>query len=257
MNAGVEPGRFASLERLLPEGALEALGSAVVAVVGLGGVGSWCAEALARCGVGRLVLIDPDTVCRTNINRQVHALEGTIGELKTSVMAERIRQIAPGVEVEEVSGFVTPGNAMEVVQEVWDFVVDAIDRAASKAALLEACRVKGVAAVSCGGSAGRLNSAGVQVRDLGESGGDPLLKETRRILRRVYGWPAEARCKMGVAAVFSSEPMRVPSGACVGGGVPGQRLSCEHGLGSAVFVTAVFGLVAAGVVVRALAGVGD
>ena len=240
---------FASLDRLLPDGARERLAAATVAVVGLGGVGSWTVEALARSGVGGLVLIDPDTVCRSNINRQLPALESTIGRGKAEVLAERVRQIQPTLEVRYIERFLTPGNAGDLLDPTWDFVVDAIDRMSAKAALLATCRKLQIPVVTVGGSGGRLDPTQLQVRDLGRSGGDELLRLVRRKLRRDHGWEGGADNHYGIPTVFSTEPMRLPAIDCEATGVR----NCDHGLGSAVFVTAAFGLAAAGVVIRQLA----
>lgn len=242
---------FASLDRLLPAGARELLARATVAVVGVGGVGSWTVEALARCGVGRLVLIDPDAVCRSNINRQLPALATTIGRSKTEVLAERVLSIHPELRVECVERFLTPSNARVLVQPGWDFVVDAIDRMSAKAALLATCREREVRVVTVGGSAGRLDPTRLEVADLGRSGSDELLRLVRRKLRRDYGWAGGENQHYGIPTVFSREIMQLPE--CREGEAIEVR-NCDHGLGSAVFVTAAFGLAAAGVVVRGIAG---
>lgn len=240
---------------MLPEGAGQRLARAHVAVVGVGGVGSWTVEALARCGVGKLTLIDPDTVCASNINRQLPALRSTVGMEKIEVLASRVRDINPDVCVGLHPVFLTKNNADALLSPGFDYVVDAVDRMSVKALILARCREGQVPVVTMGGSGGRLDPSQIEVRDLGRSGGDELLRLVRRKLRRDHGWEGGDGNLYGVPAVFSREPMRIPGQApCCPGQPDGVslRMGCEGALGSAVFVTAAFGMFAAGVVVREL-----
>lgn len=259
--------RFRAVDRLLGEGSAHRLRASHVAVVGLGGVGSWVVEALARSGVGRLTLIDLDEVCLSNVNRQLPALDGTIGRFKAEVLAERVIAINPGCEVRPVIDFFTEASADRLLDGHYDVVVDAIDAVANKCRLIAGCRVRSLPVVVCGGAGGRRDPTRVRLADLAETSHDRLLAEVRRRLRREHGFPA-AGSKLGVPCVFSSEPLAVPptDSACVRSEegaatetetttpkppVP-RRLNCEGGLGSAVFVTGAFGFAAAAWTVESL-----
>ena len=258
--------RFRGVERLYGTGAVERLGRGHVAVVGLGGVGSWVVEALARTGVGRLTLIDLDEVCLTNVNRQLPALDGTIGRFKAEVLAERVRAIHPACEVRAVVEFFTESSADRLLGEGYDVVVDAIDALANKCRLIAGCRRRSFPVVVCGGAGGRRDPTAVRRADLAEASHDRLLSEVRRRLRREHGFP-EAGTTFGVPCVFSTEAVAVPdvgSGCGVSADVSGatglagaisgesRRLGCETGLGSAAFVTGAFGLAAAACAVERL-----
>ncbi len=250
--------RFRGVERLYGKGALERLGSAHVAVVGLGGVGSWIVECMARSGLGALTLIDLDEVCLTNVNRQLPALDGAIGRFKAEVLAERVMAIHPGCRVEPVIEFFTESTADRLLGPGYDVVVDAIDVVANKCRLIAGCRARGIPVVVCGAAGGRRDPTRLRWADLAEATHDRLLAEVRRRLRREHGFPAIG-APMGVPCVFSTEtpvvPDRDPTQVCeTGGGTDGsvpeggavsRRLGCETGLGSAAHVTGAFGLAAA------------
>jgi len=253
------PTGFDGFFRMLDQDGAKRLANARVAVIGVGGVGSWTVEALARCGIGRITLVDPDTVCTSNINRQLPALRETVGREKIQVLAERVQQINPCAAVDLHPVFLTKTNAPDILVSSLDYVVDAVDRMSVKALILDTCRKINIPVVTVGGSGGRLDPTQVEVRDLGRSGGDGLLRLVRRKLRRDHGWEGgEGNC-YGIKAVFSREPMRVHrlTSHCGPGGTQEVshstvRMDCEGSLGSAVFVTAVFGMMAAGVVIREL-----
>lgn len=252
--------RFRGVERLYGKGSLQRLGSAHVAVVGLGGVGSWIVESLARSGLGALTLIDLDEVCLTNVNRQLPAMDGAIGRFKAEVLAERVKAIHPGCRVEPVIEFFTESTADRLLGLGYDVVVDAIDVIANKCRLIAGCRARGIPVVACGAAGGRRDPTCLRRADLAEATHDRLLAEVRRRLRREHGFPGSG-APMGVPCVFSTEIPVVPdrdrdqAQACeAGGGTEGgvwvdggasRRLGCETGLGSAAHVTGAFGLVAA------------
>lgn len=255
------PPRFAAIARLYGTAALERFRAARVAVVGIGGVGSWAAEALARSGVGHLTLIDPDEICLTNVNRQLHAMDGTIGRFKTAAMAERIRAIHPDAEVSEVNAFFSERNAAELLDPGWDAVLDAIDVLGHKCLLLVECRKRGIPVVTCGGAGGRRDPTRIRVADLAHTAGDALLLQVRRELRGKHGFPKAATGEQapafGIEAVFSEErPVYPQCDGTVSRERPAGadlRLRCETGYGTCAPVTATFGLTAAARILGRLA----
>lgn len=248
--------RFGGLARLLGREALARLRAAHVAVVGVGGVGSWTAEALARGGVGAVTLIDLDEVCVSNVNRQLHALDCQIGRPKVVVLAERIRAINPGCRVDAVQEFFVASNAERLLApaEPFTVVVDAIDSVAHKARLLAACVARGLPVVTTGGAGGKRDGTRLRIGDLGESGGDDLLRQVRKTLRKEHGFAGGEGHRYGVRAVWSTEAPVYPwaDGTCAASPEPGSstRLDCAAGLGAAMWVTAAFGLAAAQEAVR-------
>ena len=252
--------RFGGVGRLMSRAGLERLRAAHVGVVGVGGVGSWVVEGLARSGIGALTLVDLDDVCVTNVNRQLPALDGHIGRAKVVVLAERVRLINPECKIEPVEDFFTPATAERILGTRYDFVVDAIDRMSQKAHLIAGCRERGFSMLTIGAAGGRRDPTKIKTGDIGEAG-DELLRQVRKRLRREYHFPSgEQRgiTRMGVRCVWSTEPPIFPwsDGTCGGEPEPGSnlKLDCASGFGTAVFVTGVMGLVAAGEVVRAIAG---
>ncbi len=238
----------AGLARLFGSGAIDRLGRATVAVVGLGGVGSWTAEILARSGVGGLVLIDGDEVCRSNIHRQIHALPATVGRPKAGVMADRVLSIAPGIRAEVRTVFVRPANQETVIPSDADVVVDATDRVTSKCALLAWLRAEGRAVITCGGAGGRLDATAVRTGDLAATSGDRLLAKVRKQLRQRHGFPRKPETPFGIPCVHSVElALEAPDAES-----PPAGPACDTGYGSAGWVTAAFGLAAAGWAVRRL-----
>ncbi|MEM7010323.1 MAG: tRNA cyclic N6-threonylcarbamoyladenosine(37) synthase TcdA [Verrucomicrobiota bacterium] len=248
--------RFSGIGRLFGAEALEQLKAAHVCVVGIGGVGSWSAEALARSGVGRLTLIDLDDICVTNVNRQLHALDGEIGRTKVGVMAERIARIHPGCAVETREQFFTSETAEALLAPGFDFVLDAIDTVEHKALLIAECRKREIPVVTCGGAGGKRDATAIRAADLAQTTNDPLLKQVRKKLRREFGFPRDEKAEFGVRAIFSAENPVFPwaDGSVCETKEPGGdlRLNCDSGFGTATFVTGVFGFAAAGEVVRLL-----
>ncbi len=248
--------RFGGISRLFGAAALDRLRSAHVAVIGVGGVGSWTVEALARSGVGRITMVDLDEICVTNVNRQLHALDGQIGRPKVAALAERIAAIHPGCEVVAHETFFTAKNAGDLLTPELDFVVDAIDEMEQKCLLLAECRERGLSAVTCGGAGGKRDTSAVRVADLVRATNDKLLRTVRKTLRREFGFPRGENVDFGVSAVFSVENAVYPwtDGQVCAGKEPGlgTRLNCDAGLGTATFVTGAFGFAAAAEIVAAI-----
>jgi tRNA threonylcarbamoyladenosine dehydratase len=245
--------RFGGLGRLFGVAGLERLQRAHVCVVGLGGVGSWAVEALARSGVGELTLVDLDDVCISNVNRQLHALEGELGKPKVEVVARRVQAINPDCALHPLHTFFTKSNANKILETRFAAVLDAIDSPSLKCLLIALCRERAIPVVACGGAGGRRDPTAIEVTDLAFSSADRLLREVRRQLRRRHGFPRGER-PFGVECVLSREQPVYPTG---NGEVCAERpealdlrLDCNSGLGTAGFVTGVFGLVAASRVVR-------
>ena len=263
--------RFSGVGRLFGRAGLERLHAAHVCVVGVGGVGSWAVEALARSGVGALTLIDLDDVCVTNVNRQLPAIDGEIGRPKVDVLARRARLINPEIRVEAVAEFFTAATAERLLGasagQRFDYVIDAIDSMSNKALLIAECTRRGLRCVTVGGAGGKRDASAIRTGDLGESMSDDLLRLVRKKLRRDHGFARGAGHRYGVRCVYSIEKPVFPraDGTCAAapepppgvgaGGKPRRRLKldCESGFGTAVFVTAAFGLAAAGEAARLIA----
>ncbi|MCU0771299.1 MAG: tRNA threonylcarbamoyladenosine dehydratase [Verrucomicrobia bacterium] len=248
--------RFGGIRRLYSKAGLEALRRSHVCVVGVGGVGSWTVEALARSGIGRLTLVDMDDVCVSNVNRQIHALDGEIKKTKVAVMAHRVRAINPDIDVRPIEAFLTPGNAASLLDDDYDYVFDAIDRAREKCLMIVLCRQRGLPILTAGGAGGRRDPMRIRVDDLARSEGDRLLQSVRRTLRADHGFPRGGK-KFGVECVYSSEPPVYPrpdGSVCEARPAGAElRLDCRSGFGTATFVTGTFGFVAAARMVEEIA----
>jgi tRNA threonylcarbamoyladenosine dehydratase len=236
--------RFGGLERLYGMAGAAAIRAAHMVVVGIGGVGSWAAEALARSGVGELTLVDLDHIAESNINRQIHALAGTLGQAKVQAMAERIAQINPRCRVHGVEEFVEPDNWPRLLPAGVDAVIDACDQVKAKVAMAAWALETKTLFVSVGAAGGKRLAHKVELEDLADATHDPLLAQVRTRLRKLHGAPREGR-KIGVACVFSREAVAPPDASCAIDGVADGSLNC-HGYGSVVSVTATFGQCAAG-----------
>jgi tRNA A37 threonylcarbamoyladenosine dehydratase len=215
-----------------------------VAVIGIGGVGSWAAEALARSGVGEISLLDMDHIAESNINRQVHALTSTLGMAKIEAMRERIAHINPHCKVHCLDLFVEPDNWLQVLPSDVTAVIDACDQVQSKAAMADWARRTKTIFVSVGAAGGKRHAHLVDIGDLSQVTHDPLLAQVRYRLRKFHGAPREGK-SIGVQCVFSREAVAAPDASC--GVASDSSLNC-HGYGSLVTVTASFGLCAAGLV---------
>ncbi|MDR5832045.1 tRNA threonylcarbamoyladenosine dehydratase [Caballeronia sp. LP006] len=256
--------RFGGIARLYGAPALAAFEGAHVAVIGIGGVGSWVAEALARSAIGKLTLIDLDNVAESNTNRQIHALDGNYGKAKVTAMAERIRLIDPACDVRQIEDFVEPGNFDAMLGGGFDFIVDAIDSVRTKTALIAWCVANKQPLITVGGAGGQLDPTRIRIDDLASTIQDPLLSKVRGQLRKLHGFPRGPKARFKVSAVYSDEPLIYPEAAAcdisegaehleTGAGYAGPvGLNCA-GFGSSVCVTASFGFAAAAFVLRALA----
>lgn len=256
--------RFDRAARLFGERGLSRLDRARVMVIGVGGVGSFAAEALARSGVGTIVLVDFDKVCITNTNRQLHAMKGTIGKRKVDVMAERLRLVHPTGKVEAACEFYNEQSSEKLFATKPDFVIDAIDNLTAKAHLVATCVAAGIPVVSSMGAAARLDPTLIEVADLAETQKDPFARALRKILRHKHGLELDA--PIGVPAVFSREEPLEPIApsydadtgfVCVCPGGKNGLNDCDRKAridGTASFVTGAFGLAAASVAVRRLVG---
>ncbi len=253
--------RFGGLARLYGPGAPARLASAHVAVVGLGGVGSWTAEALARSGVGALTLIDLDVVSESNVNRQLHALSSTLGQSKIQAMADRIAGINPDCRLTLIDDFVTPENVAALLDGTYDALLDCADQAPAKIAMILHARQSGVPIVVCGGAGGKTDTLALRGGDLSTAVNDALLAKLRNVLRRQHGFarasdqagkPRKRVPKMNVYALWFDQPAILPAAwttatdapADGGGAAAPVGLSCA-GYGSVVTVTAVMGMAAA------------
>ncbi len=247
--------RFGGLERLYGVAGAARIRVAHVLVAGIGGVGSWAVEALARSGVGRLTLVDLDHIAESNINRQIHALDSTVGQAKVEAMRERIAHINPSCRVLTIDDFVEPDNwqalraAAEAANGPLDAVVDACDQVKAKLAMAAWARESGAGFITVGAAGGKRLAHKVEIEDLSVVTHDPLLAQLRQRLRKSHGAPREGR-KIGVACVFSRESVAPPDPSCA---IDGDgSLNC-HGYGSVVSVTATFGQCAAGWVLDRIA----
>lgn len=251
--------RFSRTELLIgPEG-LNKLSQSTVAIFGLGGVGSYAAEALCRAGVGRLVIVDFDDICLTNVNRQLHAMDGTVGKAKAQVMAERMRQINPKAEIVPYRDFYSAENSEFLLADGYDYVVDAIDHITSKLHLIRTCRERNIPIISSMGAAAKLDPTKIGVADISQTNKCRMARSVRKLLKK-------QGIETGVKVVFSTEEYReqqVKDGGCKGNCIcpnkDDQKFSCEHRrviLGSVSFIPSIFGLTMAGVVVNDLLAAG-
>ncbi len=252
--------RFGGIARLYGKEALSTFRGAHVCVVGVGGVGSWAVEALARSAIGLITMIDLDNLAESNVNRQIHALSNTLGQAKVSALHDRIKQINPYCVVTEVEDFLTLDNVVSLIGEgKFDYVIDAIDDVRAKTALIAYCREYNVPLVTIGSAGGQVDPTKIEIRDLCRTEQEPLLAKVRKRLRALHGFPRGTKNKFHIDAVFSTEPLQFPeTEACdvndetvtPAAGISG--LNCA-GFGSAMVVTASFGLIAASHVLKNLA----
>ena len=250
--------RFSGVDRLYGRGTVERLSRAHVAVVGLGGVGSWAAEALARSGIGELTLVDGDDVCSSNTNRQLPALSTTVGQSKVAVMAERLRAINPALDVHAVPDFLTPANLPTTISEEFDLVLDACDAFRVKVELVAHCKRRKIPVVVVGAAGGRIDPTQVRTRDLAKTEHDKMLALVRRKLRDEFGFTRNPKRYFGVPAIYTLEQPRYPladGSVCKtrpAGTEGDESLDCGQGLGAAMHVTATFGMVAVARVIAKL-----
>jgi tRNA threonylcarbamoyladenosine dehydratase len=248
--------RFGGVARLYGQGSLKRFAQSHVAVIGVGGVGSWAVEALARSGIGQLTLIDLDHVAESNVNRQLPALDGEFGKLKVAVMAQRVLAINPDCRVNPVEAFIQPDSLTSITQGGFNYVLDCIDSFRIKAALIACCKRNKIPLITVGGAGGQTDPTKIRLADLSRSEQDPLLSKTRKLLRREYGFPTNLKRRFDLPCVYSLEQQRYPDKQ---GEICLERthdtegsLNCA-GFGSAMTVTASFGLIAVSHVLKQLA----
>ena len=245
--------RFSGVERLYGQGALDRLASVHVCVVGIGGVGSWVVEALARSGIGKLTLIDADDICVSNTNRQLPALDGAYGRNKVDVMAERCRAINPEIDIDAVSSFLTPSNMEALLGGGFDLVLDACDSFRTKVEMIAYCRRRKQPIITVGAAGGRTDVTQVRVRDLSRTEHDAMLSLIRKKLRGEFNFPKNHDRYFGVPAIYSLENVRYPQadGSVCGirpkmGPDGALKLDCGAGLGAATHITGTFAFAAVG-----------
>lgn len=246
--------RFGGITRVYGIAGMDKIRKARVLVIGIGGVGSWVAEALARTGIGHMTLVDLDDVCVTNINRQVHALNGTVGKFKVDVMKERIGLINPFCEVDTKQCFFSPKNLGVIFDKQYDFVVDACDDFTNKCYLIDYCRKNKIPLVVMGGAGGKQDPLQIQISDMSTSSNDRLLARLRKKLRQDFDFPGENDGDFGVWSVWSRERAVYPTAdGCVTHKPPGglaKNMDCSEGFGAVSFVTGAFAFATASLVVR-------
>ncbi len=241
--------RFGGIARLYGAESLQTFADARVCVIGVGGVGSWAVESLARSAIGQLTLIDMDHVAESNINRQLPAMEDSLGRAKISVMQERIQSINPQATVCLIDDFVTTENLDQIITPEFDYVIDCIDSFRVKAALISHCKNNRIKIVTVGGAGGQIDPTRIRQTDLSRTEQDPLLAKIRRQLRQQYRFPRNPKRSFGVPAIWSDEPLRIVD-KCTP--VADAGLNCG-GFGSCTPVTAGFGMAAAAFVLKKLA----
>lgn len=244
--------RFGGIGRIYGVDALEKLRRAHVAVIGIGGVGSWTAEALARTGVGHITLVDLDDVCVTNTNRQIVALQSTVGRQKVKVMRDRILELAPELYVEALSDFYTADTADEILAEGYDVLIDAIDSYRDKKELIIQARERNIPLIVVGGAGGRVDPSRIQKADLNRTSGDALLARLRRDLRKLEGF--DPRKPWKIPTIYTDEPRRFPDadgGVCATATGNGA-MDCRTGMGALTWVTGTMGFWAASAAVDIL-----
>jgi tRNA A37 threonylcarbamoyladenosine dehydratase len=251
--------RFGGIDRLYGSGALARLSRCHVTVVGIGGVGSWAVEALARSGVGRLTLVDADDLCVSNTNRQLPALDGQYGRAKVEAMAERCRAINPGIALDPVPQFLTPSNMGELLEAPGELVLDACDSFRTKVEAIAHCRRRKQPIITVGAAGGRSDVTQVRVRDLSRTEHDAMLSLIRKKLRGEFNFPKNHDRYFGVPAVYSLENVRYPQadGSVCGlrprlGKDEALKLDCGAGLGAATHVTGAFAFAAVGKAIELL-----
>lgn len=234
--------RFGGIGRLYGAQGLTRLRQAHICVIGIGGVGSWVVEALARSGVGQLTMIDMDDICVTNINRQIHALTGEVGKLKTEVMKARVNRINPECRVNVIDDFLTAENLADYLNRDYDYVIDAIDNVRVKAALIAYCKRHKINVITIGAAGGQTDPGQIRITDLSKTVQDPLASKVRSVLRRDFRFSRNPKRKFGIDCVYSVQPLIFPK---MGADCEiSASMNCANGFGAATMITATFGFFA-------------
>lgn len=245
--------RFGGLARLYGTKGLEKISESSILIIGIGGVGSWVAESLARSGIGKLTLVDLDDVCVTNISRQIHATSKTIGQFKIDVMKQRIQDIHPSCEIQTKQCYFNPKNLKDIFDNKYDFVIDACDDFTNKSYLIDHCRKNKIPLVVIGGAGGKTDPLQINISDLANSSNDRLLARLRKKLRQDFSFPAENEGEFGVWAIWSRQRAVYPTpDGCLTYKPPGmaKNMDCHEGFGSASFVTGAFAFAATSLVLK-------
>ena len=253
--------RFGGVERLYGRQALQQFSQSHIVIIGIGGVGSWVVEALARNAIGKLTLIDMDVVAESNINRQLPALSSTLGRNKTDVMAERVREINEECDIRIIEDFLTQENIADLIDESADYIIDCIDNSRVKAALIAWSKRKKVKILTLGGAGGQVDPSLIKIADLSRTAHDPLLSRTRKILRQKHGFSTNTKRRFSIPCVYSPEHLVYSDDD---GNVSQKKpqddvggLSCAGGIGSSVMVTGSFAFMAVAYVLKKLANKGQ
>ncbi|XKM13746.1 tRNA cyclic N6-threonylcarbamoyladenosine(37) synthase TcdA [Orbaceae bacterium ac157xtp] len=245
--------RFSGIARLYGEQALFRFSQAHICVIGIGGVGSWAAEALARSGIGQITLIDMDDICVTNTNRQIHALKQNVGKAKTDVIAERIVQINPECKVNVIDDFINKDNMCDYLGTKnipkYNYIIDAIDQVREKAAVVAYCKRNKLKLITVGGAGGQKNPTKIQIADIAKTVQDPLVAKLRERLKNEFKLTKDSKGKYGVPCVYSTEQLTYPAKegkVCANKSQAEgpKKMDCSSGFGAITTVTATFGFVA-------------
>lgn len=247
--------RLGGIRRLYGDKALNKFLQSHVCVIGIGGVGSWATEALARSGIGQITLIDLDNIAESNVNRQIHAVSGEFGKPKVTAMHERVLLINPDCQVNEIEDFITPDNCQEMLDHGYDFIIDCTDNFRTKAALITYCKRNKLKVITLGGAGGQIDPTRIRIADLSRTEHDGLLSKVRKLLRADYNFPRNPTRRFDIPCVYSKEQPVYPT---PDGGVCQQKpdgsnasgLNCEGGFGSVMTVTSTFGMMAVSYVLK-------
>ena len=233
---------FGGIARLYGKENLTKFRQSHICVIGIGGVGSWAVEALARSGIGEITMIDMDDICVTNINRQLHALTNSIGELKTEAMKHRIQQINPECKVNIIDDFIGLENLPEYLNKNYDYIIDAIDSVKTKAAIIAYCKRNKIKLITVGGAGGQTDPSQIKIADLSRTIQDPLASKVRSILRKEYNFSQNPKRKFGIDCVYSTQALIFPQ--VEGGCEVSATMNCANGFGAVTMITATFGFFA-------------
>lgn len=242
-----EKSRFDGIARLYGEHEYNALNRAHVLIVGIGGVGTWAAEAIARSGIGKISLVDMDEICISNTNRQIHALNNNYGKMKVDALKERIKLINPECEVNAIMDFFTADTKDQILSGPIDYVIDAMDSVRNKCLLIAECKERNIPIITTGGAGGKFDATRIQVADLNRSYNDKLLAVIRTNLKRFHNFSKDKKRTYKIPCVFSPEPRTIPTQSC-----DANNLNCNNGFGSITHITGMFGFHAAGHVINSI-----